>query len=84
MEQNMDKTKEPQNTNAVIQTAQPTEHQRAHTGQEPSECNECEEAFKISNFKYKNSDTVESRYEFTECRMPYTARLTSPILREHT
>ena len=51
MEQNMDKTKEPQNTNAVIQTAQPTEHQRAHTGQEPSECNECEEAFKISNFK---------------------------------
>ena len=83
MEQNMDKTKEPQNTNAVIQTAQPTEHQRAHTGQEPSECNECEEAFKISNFKYKNSDTVENRYEFTECRMPYT-RLTSPLLREHT
>ena len=34
--------------NAIIQTAQPTEHQRAHTGQEPSECNEFEEAFKIS------------------------------------
>lgn len=70
--------------NAIIQTAQPTEHQRAHTGQEPSECDEFEEAFKISNFKYKKNDTVENRYEFTECRMCYTTRLTSPILRELT
>ncbi|XP_057386595.1 zinc finger protein 33B-like [Balaenoptera acutorostrata] len=45
-----------------------TEHQRAHTGQESSEYNECEQAFKISNFKYKRIDTVKKLYEFTECR----------------
>ncbi|XP_059755644.1 zinc finger protein ZFP2-like [Balaenoptera ricei] len=58
----------PQNMNAVIQTAQLTEHQRAHTGQESSEYNECEQAFKISNFKCKRIDTVKKIYEFTECR----------------
>lgn len=58
----------PQSVNAVIQTSQPTEPQRAHIRKRPNEYNECKQALQISNFKYERIDTVEKLYEFTECR----------------